>query len=146
MSDHRVLGDVERERLARLADAILPAYGPMPSASAVGVSGPLLDRALSILPSVDGVLARVLARPADDPRAVVEDLRSRDAAGFRTLVLVVAATYYLSPEVRDALGYQGQEALRIDPFELPGYLEDGSLERVIARGPLYRDPESGAPA
>jgi len=66
-------------------------------------------------------------------------LRDRDPAAFRTLTLVVAAAYYMAPAARQALGYDGQQALRIDPMELPQYLKDGTLDRVVARGPFYRD-------
>ncbi len=41
--------------------------------------------------------------------------------------------------MQDRVGYHGQEARTIDVHELPGYLEDGSLERVLARGRHYRD-------
>lgn len=142
MSAERGAASIDRERFERLADAILPAFGTMPAASAVGVAGPLLDRALAALPPVGPVLREILARPTGDVPAFLEELRAARPSQFATLVLVTAATYYLSAEVREKLGYDGQEALRIDVAELPGYLEDGTLDRVIARGPLYRDPDA----
>ena len=40
--------------------------------------------------------------------------------------------------VRAAIGYPGLEARPIDPDAAPDYLEDGLLDSVIARGPVYR--------
>jgi hypothetical protein len=54
-------------------------------------------------------------------------------------MLVITSGYYMTTRVRQAIGYPGQEALRVDIYELPAYLEDGSLDRVIGRGAIYRD-------
>ncbi len=135
---------IDRGRFAALADAVLPAFGDLPAASAVGVAGPLLDRALAVLPALRPVLHEVLALPGDDVPSFLAELKASSPSRFGALVLATAAAYYLAPEVREAIGYQGQEAQRVDPFEVPSYLEDGRLDRVIARGPLYRDPDGGA--
>lgn len=139
MSQSVELTAAERLRFAALADAILPATADMPAPSSVGVSGALFDRALAALPPVTGVLREILSRPAEDTRGFLEELKATQPEHFATLVLVVAATYYLAESVRERLGYHGQEALRIDVSELPGYLEDGTLDRVTARGPIYKD-------
>lgn len=129
-----------RDRFAALADAMFPATEQMPRASTIGIATRLLDRALRVDPRLGEALAR-LRRPASglDARRDLRDLGEAEPGTFRVFVLVAAAAYYMAPEVRRALGYNGQEALTIDDMELPEYLEDGTLDRVIARGPIYRD-------
>ncbi len=131
----------ERRRLAALADVILPETGAMPGASAVGVHADLADRVLRCAPSLATGLRDALARIGPVPAAGLEDLRRGEPALFRVVMLAVTAAYYLAPLVRERIGYHGQEARPIDVHELPSHLEDGSLERVIARGPLYEDVE-----
>lgn len=128
-----------RARLARLADVILPAAATMPAASDVGVAADVLDRVLFACPGLAQPLLRALeADDAGNPEARLRWLRQHAPDLFSTLTLVVVSAYYMSPLVRDRIGYDGQQARRIDVFELPGYLEDGSIERVVARGPLFR--------
>ena len=54
------------------------------------------------------------------------------------LTAVVPGAYFLNPAMREAIGYPGVEARPIDPDAPPDYLEDGLLDSVIARGPVYR--------
>ena len=52
------------------------------------------------------------------------------------LTEVVTAAYFMNPDVRRALGYTGQGPTPLDPRV--DYMEDGLLESVIKRGPIYR--------
>jgi hypothetical protein len=131
--------DADRARLTAVADAILPATSSLPAPSSVGIATAQLDRVLRAAPELTGPLLDALDRLAGDPDAGLRALRQVAPAAFSTIMLVVTSGYYMAPDVRRAIGYGGQEALRVDAFELPAYLEDGSLERVIARGALYRD-------
>lgn len=134
-------GDEDRARLARVADVILPRTPAMPAASEVGVQGALLDRVLAAMPDLAPRLRDALGRVGAEPAAALAELRGRAPDLFKAVMLAVCAAYYLSPAVRERLAYPGQEARTIDVHELPSYLEDGSLERVVARGPLYQDPD-----
>ena len=49
-----------------------------------------------------------------------------------------AGAYFLNPEVRQAIGYPGQQAVPIVPEDPPDYEQDGLLASVIARGLIYR--------
>ena len=64
------------------------------------------------------------------------ELPGDDPAGFALLAELVPGAYFLNPRVREALGYTGQTAQPIDPQ--PDYLDDGLLQSVIDRGPIYR--------
>ena len=62
--------------------------------------------------------------------------RSNDQEAFGVLTEIAAAAYFMNPEVQRAIGYAGQGPRPIDPR--PDYLDDGLLEAVIRRGPIYR--------
>lgn len=133
----------ERELLAQLADELIPARGEHPSASAANVGGEWLDAVLAARPDLCEGLENLLQRAAG--RSVEEfvvHLRSSDPAAFGVLTEVVTGAYFMNPVVRKAIGYFGQTAHTIDPH--PDYLDDGLLDSVISRGPIYR-PTPGQP-
>jgi hypothetical protein len=115
---------MNRERLAELADQLIPAEGGMPSASQAGAVGEGLDAVLA-------------ARP--DFRAPLEALAASsgaiDPAASSELTAAVVAAYYMNPEVCERIGYAGQRAIPFDP-DAPDYLD--LLESVKARPPVYR--------
>ena len=137
-----------RARLARIADVLVPADEDMPAAGAVGIAGDLLDRALRARPDLAADCRRAVTACADPPDPdALERLAASDPDGFSALMVLVLGGYYMSTEVRKLLHYPGQQALRIDIGELPAYIEEGLLDEVIDRGPIYRttppdDPQS----
>ena len=52
----------------------------------------------------------------------------------RALELAIAGGYYMSPEVRTAIGYPGQIAQVVSPDIYPNYVEEGLLEFVFQVG------------
>ncbi len=123
----------------QLADVLVPAHGKMPAASAVGAHEALLDDVLKHRPDIRDDLLRALTKAqGQEPIAAANNLLRQDAAGFNALGLAVSGAYYMSPRVRELLGYPGQESVSYDPYATPNYLTDGMLERVVARGPIYR--------
>lgn len=142
MSDPRHPEDFDeafRARLARIADVLVPAYQQMPAASAVGIADDLLDKALRARPDLAADCRRAVTACTDPPSPeALEQLAATDPDGFGALMVLVLGGYYISTEVRKLLHYAGQEALRIDIGELPAYIEDGLLDEVIDRGPIYR--------
>jgi len=122
-----------------LADVLVPAHGKMPAASAVGAHESLLDDVLKHRPDIrDDLLRALTAAQGREPRTAANDLLRKDPAAFNALGLAVSGAYYMSPRVRELLGYPGQESVSYDPYATPNYLTDGMLERVVARGPIYR--------
>jgi hypothetical protein len=127
----------QRAVLAGLADVLIPAGDSMPSASAAAVAGQGLDQVLAAVPSLGESLADVLAGAKDrEPAEVVANLARTDPSAYGILTEVVTAAYFMNPDVRKAIGYAGQGPSPIDPRE--DYVEDGLLESVIKRGPIYR--------
>jgi hypothetical protein len=127
----------QRAVLAGLADVLIPAGDGMPSASAAGVAEEGLNQVLAAVPSLGASLADLLARAKGrEPAEVVASLARTDPAAYGILAEVVAAAYFMNPDVRQAVGYTGQGPAPLDPRV--DYMEDGLLESVIKRGPIYR--------
>lgn len=127
----------QRAVLAGLADVLIPAGDGMPSASAAAVAEQGLDQVLAAVPSLGPSLANVLDRvEGREPADVVASLARTDPAAYGILTEVVAAAYFMNSAVREAVGYAGQGPTPLDPRV--DYMEDGLLESVIKRGPIYR--------
>ena len=127
----------QRAALAGLADVLIPAGDGMPSASVGAVAEEGLNQVLAAVPSLGASLADVLARAKGrEPAEVVASLARTDPAAYGILAEVVTAAYFMNPDVRKAVGYTGQGPSPLDPRV--DYMEDGLLESVIKRGPIYR--------
>jgi hypothetical protein len=133
----------ERKRLAELADVLVPAADGHLSASQADVAGSGLDQFLATCPEMaDGLREVMLKAGNGEAAAAVANLRTNYAAQFGILAEFAAGAYFLNCGVREAIGYAGQTGRPIDPA--PDYLENGLLDSVIHRGPIYR-PTPAAP-
>lgn len=116
----------------------------MPAASAAGAGTRGLDLVLRARPDLDGLLRAAVSHPSgrpDQPAAgAAADLAAAGGAVWLALTVAVAAAYYSGPLVRELIGYRGQEARKVDPFEYTRYVADGLLDAVIARGPCFQLP------
>ncbi len=130
------LSDALRAQLGAIADELIPAGSGMPSASEAGVAGQYLDEVLAARPDLAAPLEAALAsvQAVDDPIAALR----ADAGAWGVITAVVPAAYFLNPAMRAAIGYPGLEARPIDPDAAPDYLDDGLLDSVVSRGPVYR--------
>jgi len=127
----------ERALLAALADVLIPAGEGFPSASQAGVAGDGLDQVLSFRPDLADGLKKVLTAARDHaPAEAIAELQRNDPIGFGVLADLVPGAYFLNPQVRARLGYHGQGPRPIDPR--PDYLDEGLLQGVLDRGPIYR--------
>ncbi len=140
-------GDLDaelRQRLAELADRMIPPGDGMPAPSSLDIAGRQLDAVLTSLPAVAPALRRALsAAVAGDPIPWLGDLHATDPEAHDALALAVVAGYYLHPEVTRLLGYPGQLGQQISAEGFPDYAADGLLERVYERGPIYRPTPPG---
>jgi len=128
-----------RAAFGRLADILIPAGEGLPSASEAGVSGALLDRVLTARADLIDELRQLLERAKGrEPARFVAELQENDASAFEVLATVVPGAYFMSDEVREKLGYHGQRAIPIEERDPPDYVEDGLLQSVLDRGPIYR--------
>jgi hypothetical protein len=125
---------IDRETLAGLADVLIPAAEGMPSASEAGATGALLDEVLRVRGDLEEPLAALTAAAANkDPRAEVDRLKADEPEFFEALTTAIAGGYFMSDDVRERLGYPGQQALELEDDHDPALLQP-----VIDRGAIYR--------
>lgn len=128
-----------RETFRGLADVLIPRTDTMPSATDIGVPGPVLDRIIAVRPDLEPLFMRGVERIVGmDPHTARDLLMREDRQALLAIGLVAALGFYMDPQVRRLIGYPGQEKRPIDPDEVPAYLRDGSLQRVLDRGARYR--------
>jgi hypothetical protein len=131
---------LDRDTLAGLADVLIPAADGMPAASEAGATGAWLDEVLRVRGDLEAPLRELTeAARGRDPSAEVERLRSERAELFEALTTAVAGAYFMSGEVRELLGYPGQQAV---PLEQD--LDMELLQPVIDRGTIYRPTPDAA--
>jgi len=131
------LTSAERQLFATLADLLIPVGNGFPSASEAGVASEGLDQLFAVRPDLLDSLKTLLLRAKDrSPTEFLQELQTNDPAAFGVLAESVPGAYFLNPDVRDKIKYDGQSARPIDPRE--DYLDDGLLQSVIDRGPIYR--------
>jgi hypothetical protein len=136
------LGAEERVTLRAIADHLIPASEPMPSAADI-VTDDRLRFVLRARPDLEPPLKAAL-RPelgADVPARLAS--LAEEPTELAALQLVIVAGYYTDPTVKERIGYPGQMALELRSWEYPAYLEEGLIDAVLARGPVWRDPATG---
>jgi len=141
-----LLSTYERATLAAVADRLIPAAGGMPSAAEV-VGDDRLRFVLNARPDLLEPLQTAL-RPelGDDVVARLDVLGRDEAATLYALQLVIVAGYYTDARVRELIGYPGQVAVALRSWEVPAYIDEGLVDAVLARGPVWRDPATGVRA
>ena len=133
-----MLSNDERAVFAALADVLIPAAEGMPAASEVDVQGAMLDRILGLRPDLADAFRRGLAAAAGKPPAnAAEALNRDDAEALGAIGIVTSAGYYMTPAVRELIGYPGQVQRPADVDETPEYVANGMLQQVIDRGPIF---------
>jgi hypothetical protein len=131
--------DALRDMLRAFADVLIPAAHDMPAASEVGVADRQLDVVLRARPDLAGPLARAVERvdPADYEGSLAR-LLDEDRVAHEALLLAIVGGYYIDRDVRRRLGYDGQVPVEVRPEIIPNYVEEGLVEPLLARGPIYR--------
>lgn len=132
-----------RAVLAAVAGHLIPAAHGMPSAADV-VRDARLRFVLMARPDLAEPL-RAALRPdlGGDPAARLAHLERDEPDAHAALIQVVVFGYYTDRDVRDRLGYPGQEAIQLYSWKVPEYIEEGLTDQVLARGPVWRDPATG---
>ena len=137
------LDAAERATLGTIADRLIPAALGMPSAGDV-LGDDRLRFVLNARPDLIGPLRAALRRElGDDVQARLDALGRDEPSTLGALQLVIVAGYYTDARVRKLIGYPGQMALELRSWEYPVYLEEGLIDTVLARGPVWRDPATG---
>lgn len=132
------MSDPETTNMLALADFLIPEHAQMPRFSAVCTH---VDTLAALNFRIDLKEAFARAIPDDLPggeETYLEALFRDDDEAFTALATVIVCTYYMNPTVRSLIGYPGQENVAYDTYATQGYVTDGSLAKVVARGRKYR--------
>jgi hypothetical protein len=135
----RELTAQERAALIAVADALIAPSGDLAAPSGTPGYEPWLDRALAARRDAFDAITETAVRltAAETLSDAVRELARCDPAEFSTLSSVLAGAYLMVPEVRQAIGYPGQERKRPRFDEAADEIMDGILDPVIERGSIY---------
>jgi hypothetical protein len=137
----RQLNDGELATLLRIADCLIPASGPNPKASDADGYVHYLNLALSArADTFDAVMSAIAALADvtdDDLWAALKRMWSEDKFTFDPLSSIVAGAYFMTPQVKELIGYPGQHRDVAGLDEAANELATGILDPVIERGPIY---------
>jgi hypothetical protein len=136
------LDDRERATFAAVAGHLIPAAHGMPSAAEV-VEDVRLTFVLRARPDLAEPLRAALRSDLGDDVAVRLTTLADEPTNLSALQLAIVGGYYTDKRVRELIGYPGQMALEVRSWEYPVYLEEGLIDAVLARGPVWRDPSTG---
>jgi len=137
------LGHERMAVLARVGDHLMPAAHGMPSAAEI-VTDARVGFVLRSRPDLrDPLMTALRPELGDDIEVRLDFLATQEPDAEAALQLVIVAGYYTAATVRALLGYEGQIAKPVNALEYPTYLEEGLLDSVVDRGPIWRDPETG---
>lgn len=137
-----ILDATARATLESIADHLIPeAYG-MPSARDV-VTDARLRFVLTSRPDLREPFMTAL-RPGlgEGPAGRLEALTA-DPTARAALLSVIVFAYYTDATVRERLGYPGQIARTVYSWKVPEYIDEGLIEAMVRRGPIWRDPATG---
>ena len=145
ISDTGLLHESIRERVAELADVLMPAGLDLPAPSEIDIQGHWLDLAVAAAPR----MARSILAATDGtakPEDAIAKLEAEQPEVFTEFAFFISGAYFMHPRVRQALGYEGQSIPEDPPAEGESeyYLEGDLLQPVLARGPIYRKPPAPA--
>jgi hypothetical protein len=136
-----MLTPTQRERLASLADVLIPSAEGMPSASEADVPTRWIDDALGYRPDLaDGLVAALDAAGDLPAEQAVELLNREHIPAFEALGTLTAGAYFLNPDIKQRIGYPGQVATPARE-DLDTYVD--LLENVVERGQVYRETPVG---
>jgi hypothetical protein len=135
----------ELDRFAAIADNLIPAAHGMPSAADV-VATDRIEFVLRARPDLAAPLhASLRADLGSDVSHRLAQL-AEEPVSVAALQLTIVAGYYTDKRVRELIGYPGQMAIEIRSWLVPEYIEEGHIDAVLARGPVWRDPNTGVRA
>jgi hypothetical protein len=138
-----VLDADARGILGQVAGHLIPSAHGMPSAGDV-LNDDRVRFVLEARPDlVEPLRTALRSELGDEPGARVEALGRDEPANLAALQLVIVGGYYTDRRVRELIGYPGQLAIEVKSWQYPVYLEEGLIDAVVARGPVWRDPLTG---
>ena len=132
-----------RAVFSAVAGHLIPAAHGMPTAAEV-VGDDRLRFVFNARPDlVEPVMAALRPELGDDVRTRLAALAREESGDLAALQLVIVGGYYTDKRVRELIGYPGQEAIEVKSWLVPEYIDEGLIDAMVARGPVWRDPATG---
>ncbi|MFF0227177.1 hypothetical protein [Streptomyces sp. NPDC004629] len=132
-----MIDDRTRGGLASILDVLLPGTEQLPSGRAVGAHLELLDKALEADPRLEPAVTRAGERAAASQTCTFADIERWTGKDLEQVVFALHSAYYMSSEVRSALGYPGQARRPITLATPEELCSDELVAPVLARGAVY---------
>lgn len=133
--------DHELDLLMEAAAWLMPDEQSLPSVAAAGLRETYIAEALVARPDAEPKLREFLdIAEYDGVDAALEYSRDHRPELWEAVTTILPGAYFLSPQVRAALGYRGQTPQLIPVQGSPDY--DELLPVVLDRGPRYRPTPS----
>jgi hypothetical protein len=137
----RALDEREHHTLLRIADTLIPEAGPNPKASAAEDFTVYLHLALAARADVFDAVIKAVHQfaevPDDDMHDALRTMWAEDKFTFDPLSSIIAGAYFMTPQVKELIGYPGQHRDPAGFEDAANELETGILEPVLERGHIY---------
>ncbi|WP_020133574.1 hypothetical protein [Streptomyces sp. 351MFTsu5.1] len=131
------IADRTRGGLALIIDVLLPGTRTLPSGGAVGAHLELLDQVLEADPRLWPLVNRVGDLAAASETCTFADIELWAGEDLEQVVFALQSAYYMSRDVRSALGYPGQGRRPIALATPEEVCSDELVAPVVARGAVY---------
>jgi hypothetical protein len=137
----RTLTDDEQSTLLRIADTLIPAAGPNPKASDAEEFVAYLHLALAARADIFEAVLKAVRELADVPdgalHGALKTMWAKDKFTFDPLSSIIAGAYFMTPQVKELIGYPGQHRDPAGLEDAANELETGILDPVLERGTIY---------
>ncbi len=137
----RELTESELATLLRVADCLIPADGPNPKASdAVDYTSYLqlaLGARTDVFSAVISGLGKLAAVADSDLWDALKQMSVDDKFTFDPLSSILAGAYFMTPQVKELIGYPGQHRDPAPLEQAADELSTGILDPVLERGYFY---------
>lgn len=137
----RELTEAELATLLRIADCLIPEDGPNPKASDAVDYSSYLHLALGARTDVFGVVISAVEKLADVPESglweALKQMSIEDRSTFDPLSSILAGAYFMTPQVKELIGYPGQHRDPAPLEQAADELRTGILDPVLERGHIY---------
>jgi hypothetical protein len=137
----RELTETELATLLRIADCLIPADGPNPKASDVVDYTSYLQLALGARTDVFSAVIGGVEKLADVSETelweALKQMSVDDTFTFDPLSSILAGAYFMTPQVKELIGYPGQHRDPAPLEQAADELATGILDPVLERGHFY---------
>ena len=132
-----------RAAFSAVAGLLIPEAHGMPSAAEVIGDARLRFVLTTRRDLLEPLRAALRPDLGEDAAARLATLERDEPDAHSALISTVVFAYYTDRDVRDRLGYPGQEAKVLYSWKVPDFIEEGLTDQILARGPIWRDPATG---